>query len=722
MQQVSAASARAALAHLVLGARDEATRIGDLTLHEHQEEGVARVRTLLATRGGALLADDVGMGKTLVALALARAESRALVLAPAALRETWRAAAASAAVALPFHSFEQLGRGQLPAERADLVVVDEAHHLRSVRTRRFRCATAVCRSARVLLLSATPVQNDLRDLRVLLSLFLGERAHALPAEELPRFVVRRVGRDVAMTRLPAVLEPRWLTPVQDGDCLDLLLALPAPLPPRDGADAGILLTYTLARQWASSRAALRAALYRRLARAQAMEDALGAGRLPTRAELRAWCYVDGAQQLAFPELAVEQLVESAEVLCRQVRQHAAAVRDVIDWLGRTPDPDVARAARLQQLRHEHPGERIVAFSEYADTVAALHRQLAPQGRVAMLTHTGGRLASGPISRAELLARFAPGASHRTPVAERIDLLLTTDVLSEGVSLHDASVLVHLDLAWNPARLEQRVGRLRRLGAVRDRIAVYLFPPPAPAERLLAMERRLRLKLDTAAHAVGLAGTILPGLACPPPLAHQTRPAERIATLLGCWRRAEPVPAECVVAAARAARLAAVVAIERAGTVTLLAISGTRVSSDMDEVTQLLEEADGPDLPVAGSRVAAVERLVHQWMSRLDVTGVVDLTMTRVVRSRRALLQRVDRISRQTARHAQTARAPLVHAARAAATATLSAGAERVLDELARAPMPDDAWLHAVGEFAALHAREARTAPARIRVMLLLAPA
>src|SRR5207302_7026946 len=175
---------------------------------------------------------------------------------------------------------------------------------------------------------------------------------------------------------------------------------------------------------------------------------------------------------------------------------------------------------------------------YADSVTALYRALAPSLRAAMLTHAGGRVAGGPLSRREVLERFAPGAFTRTAASDRIDLLLTTDVLSEGVNLQEASVVVHLDLAWNPARLEQRVGRLRRIGAARDSIAIYMFAPPAPTERLLHLERRLRLKLDIAARTLGVAGTILPGLATVHHGQATAAHEERIAALLRPWSRSQ----------------------------------------------------------------------------------------------------------------------------------------------------------------------------------------
>ena len=116
-----------------------------------------------------------------------------------------------------------------------------------------------------------------------------------------------------------------------------------------------------------------------------------------------------------------------------------------------------------------------------------------------------------LSRADALARFAPVATgaREPPAAERIDLLIATDLLSEGVNLHDASVVVHLDLPWTSARLAQRVGRSRRLGARHATTSVYAFAPPAAADALLRQEQRLRDKLHAAARVTGACGAILP---------------------------------------------------------------------------------------------------------------------------------------------------------------------------------------------------------------------
>src|SRR5213075_485696 len=134
---------------------------------------------------------------------------------------------------------------------------------------------------------------------------------------------------------------------------------------------------------------------------------------------------------------------------------------------------------------------------------------------------------GRVSRDVVLEQFAPehGGVREVGAASRIDLLITTDLLSEGLNLQRASVIVHLDLPWNPARLDQRVGRARRLGSRHETVSVYVIAPPAAADRLLRVEERLREKLSVAQRTVGVAGQILPSpigaSASEPGLAEQT---------------------------------------------------------------------------------------------------------------------------------------------------------------------------------------------------------
>ena len=154
--------------------------LGSVALRDHQRLGAEHLLQMLGQDGGALLADHVGVGKTYTALGVARHYANPMVIAPAALRDLWRRAAEAAAVPIVVVSLEGLSRRDPSTiAPADLVVVDEAHHLRSTNTRRYVAAARLCRDAHVLLLSATPVHNRRRDVGAQLALFLGSRALSL---------------------------------------------------------------------------------------------------------------------------------------------------------------------------------------------------------------------------------------------------------------------------------------------------------------------------------------------------------------------------------------------------------------------------------------------------------------------------------------------------------------------------------------------------------------
>src|SRR5690348_1261130 len=371
------ANVRALIARELLDAAEVPRSLGDVVLHPHQRHAAARLARLLRAHGGALLADPTGLGKTFVALAVARDVQHLLIISPAGLRAIWRRALERAHVSAVVITIEQLSRRTPPiAHRPELIVIDESHHLRNPATRRYAAVAALCDRADVLMLSATPVQNRRTDLVAQLALFLGDAAHAMTDLELAHFVVRREVVESAV-RLPAIAPPRWIPVDVEDDILESLMALPAAAPLADGGDAHSLLRYTLLRQWSSSRAALIAGLRGRLARGVALISALDAGRRPTRQALKAWSYTEDAVQLALPELLVASGAEQSDLnLLRPAAEaHVTAIRRLLDRLRATPDPDPARAEALRALRRRHPDARLIAFSQYAQTVRALSRLL-----------------------------------------------------------------------------------------------------------------------------------------------------------------------------------------------------------------------------------------------------------------------------------------------------------------------------------------------------------
>ena len=560
---------------------------GTITLLPHQVEAVHRLRPLLATRGGALLADDVGLGKTFVALSLRRAVPRRDVVAPAGLLAMWRhairrtgaapgrldALAARALAAGGAARVPNVARGspsthtahRAPATRdspegARLVIIDEAHHLRNPATRRYAAVADLCRGGAVLLLSATPVHNRASDLAHLLALFLGARAHALEPDERRHFIVRRDADDVLIDRSAAPgaassrgsdARPRLVhhTPLQLPDAPGVTRALAdiaPPVPTRHGQAAAALVALGLVRAWCSSGAACLALLKRRRLRVSVLADILADGRWPTRRELHSFTVGDDALQLGFTALLVSDesrglsgdmgdAANDREAARAQLARHTESLDRLHRELLNGARPlDLARVAALRSIRAAHHGLPVIAFSQFAETVTGLAHALREDRGVASLTAHGGRVAGGRMSRSELLRRFAPLA-YGVPVPprhERIQLLLTTDLLAEGVNLQDAGIVVHLDMPWTPAALAQRDGRIARLGSPHATVHSYVLAPPGGGGALLRIAARLRRKAHVAAVSLD-ASPSAPGRSLRPETSMRSAPLEK---LLRTWVR------------------------------------------------------------------------------------------------------------------------------------------------------------------------------------------
>src|SRR5690606_8091983 len=103
----------------------------------------------------------------------------------------------------------------------------------------------------------------------------------------------------------------------------------------------------------------------------------------------------------------------------------------------------------------------------------------------------------PEERAGIIAQFAPiGSGLEQPPADSIDVLISTDVLSEGQNPPDCGALINYDLTWNPIRLVQRNGRIDRIGSPHAEIGIYNLFPEEELEALLHLIERLTNRIST----------------------------------------------------------------------------------------------------------------------------------------------------------------------------------------------------------------------------------
>jgi superfamily II DNA or RNA helicase len=699
---------KALIARLYLGAVDAggSTKLGSITLLPHQCEAVARVRRAIGKFGGAILADEVGMGKTYVALAIASQVKSAVVVAPAVLRDMWMRASLATQTHTRFASYEQLSRGTL-MESCDLCILDEAHHLRNPRTRRYDSLVRSSVSARVLALTATPIHNDVCELQAVLALFLGAAAATATEDILRACIIRREHGAVRM--VPDVARTVMLDVTYDPDELDRVVSLPHAVPIRDGGAAHALETFSLVRQWCSTKGAFREALRRRLASSLSMISSLESGRYPSREELRRWSYADNALQLAMPELLISSVTLDARELLITARSHAGAIQELLASVKNNDARDQERVDHLRMIRQKHSGEKIVVFSQFAASVAALFRVMRADPGVAALTSRAATIAGGRLTRREALDRFAPNATGAPvpAVRDRIDLLLTTDLASEGINLQDASVVVHIDLPWTAARLAQRVGRVARIGAARSTVSVYAISPPAPGEQLLGLEARLRKKAGAMASHIG-------------PLAFFDSDSERASEspivceeklrlhLQGWLSRDEnnsdvgqtSLPA--LVATVRAKKSGIVALYSDGVSAELIGGDGPTLRDDACVISQLLADIDDGCAATEQATLdrccaseadgGAIEVMLSSWEEGRAAGFAIGLDVGAVAQTRRKVLQRLDSVVRCAPTHQRPAFLRRAARIRSAITGIAGAGIERLISSLAGADAPDAEWL------------------------------
>jgi superfamily II DNA or RNA helicase len=152
-----------------------------------------------------------------------------------------------------------------------------------------------------------------------------------------------------------------------------------------------------------------------------------------------------------------------------------------------------------------PKEKILIFTEYADTAKYLDAHLKTRREKAVVH--GDVKAGRGIER--VVRRFAPTYNPGPPLdGPEINLLMSTDILSEGMNLQDARVVVNYDLHWNPTRLIQRIGRVDRLSREATTVQVFNFLPGREIEQHLNLEQRLRQRIDEIHRIIGEDNKIL----------------------------------------------------------------------------------------------------------------------------------------------------------------------------------------------------------------------
>ncbi|HJQ36366.1 MAG TPA: DEAD/DEAH box helicase [Thermoanaerobaculia bacterium] len=444
-------------------------------LAEHQRDAAHRALELLRIRGGVLLADDVGLGKSFVAAEVMRQWRTSELIVPAALVGQWTETLASFDVDAKILTHDQIVSDSfVPQRRARLIVVDEAHAFRNPKTQRYAALARRSAGARLLLVTATPVCNSLADLEALVNLIARDDLLAdlgVPSIELA-FAARDVERIVSAL---VIRRDRSVLPetLRFGELERRVIRHPVPEVNIDElqfplANERALLRRFLWRRLESSEAALLESVRRQLRYYERALACIAAGRtLPKRDYRRAFAHEedrDAFQEVLFWDL----FAPPGEADPNAIREEVARLQSLLatDWWFEK------RQLLVDLLANEH--EPLLIFTGAAATANDLGNTL----RCPVIT-------SRERSRDEVLRAFRNG---------RIDRIVSTDMAAEGLNLQQAGIVIHYDIPWNPVKLDQRNGRAHRIGQQRPSVkAIYFLPQTRETGILETIARKNRIR-------------------------------------------------------------------------------------------------------------------------------------------------------------------------------------------------------------------------------------
>lgn len=539
---------------------------------QYQIDAVTQARQKIDAYGGVFISDVVGLGKTYICAMLANTFNRntyKLFICPPVLVDYWRSVLQEFDVAR--YDVESLGKLesiiQKGTDKYSYIFIDEAHRFRNSDTESFTLLHQICRGKKVVLISATPINNYTSDIENQLYLFQskqsgtingirniegffrglngklnkfpkGSAAYMDQLRENSEVIRDKLLREVMIRRTRSEIEEYY-----EDDLKAQGLTFPKAGSPEkiiyefdEATNEAFMETIASIRDFKYSRYTPLLYLkdkkkYAQMLAAQRNMGGFMKGILVKRLEssfhafrMTLSRFIDSYEK--FIHMAesgkvyiskkvdvydllddgnIEKLmylIEQQDVMefkttefearfIKELHQDLAQLQYLQGlWNLIKTDPKLDEFKRNLTKNRVMRGKKVIVFTESKETAEYLAENLKEIYGDSVIFFSGQ---SSQALKVEIEDSFNPKNADKNN--DKYDLLITTDVLAEGINLHRANVLVNYDLPWNPTRIMQRVGRINRVGTAFDRIYVFNFFPTAQSEKQLPMEERILEKLQ-----------------------------------------------------------------------------------------------------------------------------------------------------------------------------------------------------------------------------------
>lgn len=524
---------------------------------KYQKDAVAQLSQIVKEYDGAFLSDVVGLGKTYIAAMYMRTlVGQKLIICPPHIKENWDDVLndfeVGGAKVISLGNLDKiLNKG---TEKYDYVFVDEAHRFRNENTEQYQRLHQICAGKKVILITATPLNNSIYDFYPLIKLFLSTTNSILPGvsnlnaffskirsklnkldkskpeylEEVKQasntvrnkilnpLMVRRTRAeikeiykdDIAKQRLsfPEVDTPHKITYKFDGQTnlvfeqtiqklkkfkfaryqnklLDAFKGANTPKT-QDQNLIGFLKTM-LVKRLESSRYAFLQTISRFIKSYEFFIGMYNNNAICLNNKLDYTDFEDNEEEF-FKKLDEDNncLVYTKEQFEPDFIDNLNDDLNILNWIyyaWSNISTDFKKDEFIENLKTDKilSSNKIIVFTESTETGIDLYKSLFPKFNEAVLMYSSnicsynGESLTPNKAKELILQNYDPNSEQKY---DDIKILITTDVLAEGINLHRSNVIVNYDLPWNPTRVMQRVGRVNRVGTKFDKIHIYnIFP-------------------------------------------------------------------------------------------------------------------------------------------------------------------------------------------------------------------------------------------------------
>ena len=537
---------------------------------QYQIDAVVQAKKILEAYNGVFISDVVGLGKTYICAMLAKSltKGRKLIICPPVLVDYWKDVLLEFDVAA---EVESLGKPDRILEKGDVdkyryVFIDEAHRFRNSQTESFSQLHKICYGKKVVLISATPINNYSSDIENQITLFqpkhnstivgvknieqffrdlrnkenkytkgtqmyldqVRANSEAIRDKILRHIMIRRTRGEIIEyykddlerqgLKFPKLGTPKPIAYIFDedtnnvfNDTVELIknfkysrykplvylkdIKKYASLLAAQHNMGGFMKS-VLVKRLESSFFAFKNTLRRFEESYKKFIDMYEKGEIYISKKVDVYDMLDSGDDDKLMALVEDELVmhfkseEFDDKFIKDLKWDLSKLRYLREtWDTITEDPKLLQFKEELKTNKKLIGNKKIIFTESKETAEYLERELQELFGKRVISYTGS---SNHIMKTLIEQSFNPKFKDKEDL---YDVLITTDVLAEGINLHRSNALINYDLPWNPTRIMQRVGRINRVGTEYDQIYVFNFFPTAATSKHLPLKDRIIEKLQ-----------------------------------------------------------------------------------------------------------------------------------------------------------------------------------------------------------------------------------